>query len=217
MKKIVFLMGKNGAGKDDQKGKFLSVAGRKERYEEVAVGSILRKEVDGQTELGKVAKIYMDEGKLLPDELVNEMAVRNIMKSDKIGLLNGFPRTKGQLDYLLGKEIYPDMVIIFEVPDEEIVQRAKNRRVCKKCGETYTVSDYKPPKVPGKCDKCGSPLTTRADDKEEIVRKRFVEYEEKTAPVIATLRNMDIPIHVIDNTSSDDAKRQFEELMLSLL
>ena len=184
MKKIVFLMGKNGAGKDDQKGKFLSVAGRTESYEEVAVGSILRKEVDGQTELGKIAKSYMDEGKLLPDELVNEMAVKSIMESDKIGLLNGFPRTIGQLEYLCDKEIYPDMVIIFEVPDEEIVQRAKNRRVCKKCGETYTVSDYKPPKVPGKCDKCGGELYTRDDDKTESIQNRLVVYRKSTAPLI---------------------------------
>jgi adenylate kinase len=127
----------------------------------------------------------MDSGALVPDEVVIGILKERISEDDCKGgfILDGFPRTVPQADALDAMGIVIDKVISIEVPDEKIEARLSGRRACLNCGATYHM-EYKPPKTPGKCDKCGSDLVTRDDDKPETVRDRLKTYHEKTAPLI---------------------------------
>ena len=140
-------------------------------------------------ELGKKAKTYMDQGLLVPDELVVDLVVDRLGQEDaKNGyVLDGFPRTIPQaesLDEALRKiDSKIDYAIDVDVPDENIINRMSGRRACVKCGATYHVV-YAPTKVEGVCDACGDKLILRDDDKPETVKKRLNVYHEQTQPLI---------------------------------
>jgi adenylate kinase len=141
------------------------------------------------TPLGLEAKKYSSQGLLVPDEIVVGLIKERIQADDcrKGFILDGFPRTVPQaeaLDAMLqaaGREV--NKVLNFEVDEEELVLRLSGRRVCTQCGATYHVK-FMPPKVEGVCDACGGRLEQRADDAPESVRRRLVEYVQKTAPVL---------------------------------
>lgn len=158
----------------------------------ISTGDILRKNIADGTELGLKAKEYMDKGNLVPDELVIDLLKARLDENDckENGfLLDGFPRTVAQAEaldgYLNENGIEIDKVINLEVPDEEIMSRAINRRTCEnpECKEIYNLRDN-PPKVEGICDKCGSNLFVRKDDNEETVANRLKVYHEQTEPLI---------------------------------
>ena len=181
----IIMLGAPGAGKGTQAKKIA------EKYQipHISTGDIFRANIKNGTELGKKAKTYMDQGLLVPDELVCDLVVDRVQQDDckKGYILDGFPRTIPQAESLdaalsrLGEAV--DYAINVEVPDENIVKRMGGRRSCVGCGATYHLV-YAAPKKEGICDNCGAELILRDDDKPETVQKRLGVYHEQTQPLI---------------------------------
>ena len=176
----------------------------------VASGDLFRENLKNETELGRQAKVYMDRGELVPDDVTIAMVMERLSRPDCAGgaILDGFPRTMAQAEALdhavaeLGYEI--SVVPYFAVPDEELVERVSGRRLCRVCGGSYHVR-FNPPQQPGVCNNDGGELYQRDDDKPETVRKRLEVYWEQTSPLIDYYRakgilaeiNGDQPIDVV--------------------
>ena len=181
----LIMLGAPGAGKGTQAKRIAAKYG----IPHISTGDIFRANIKEGTELGKEAKQYMDQGLLVPDELVCDLVVDRIQQSDceKGYVLDGFPRTIPQAEALtaalekLGTGI--DYAINVEVPDANILNRMGGRRACLGCGATYHV-EFNPPKQEGVCDTCGAELVLRDDDKPETVQKRLDVYHEQTQPLI---------------------------------
>ena len=181
----IIMLGAPGAGKGTQAKKIA------EKYSipHISTGDIFRANIKNGTELGQKAKTYMDQGLLVPDELVVDLVVDRVNQDDCVNgyVLDGFPRTIPQAEALdkalkgLGQKI--DYAIDVEVPDENIVKRMGGRRACVGCGATYHLV-YAPTKTEGICDVCGKELILRDDDKPETVQKRLNVYHEQTQPLI---------------------------------
>lgn len=214
MKNVIVLFGKPGAGKGTRLSEFLE--GKENQYDILSVGNLLRKARKEQTELGKRASEYMDAGLLVPDDIINAVVIDGLKNAEKPIFTDGFPRTIPQAKAMLEAGVRPSMVIEFYVDDEIVVERSHNRIVCKSCGEPYTITGFKPPKVKGVCDKCGSDLIKRADDEEDVVRNRLEVYRNETHPVLEVMADANIPIVTINNAHAETAKMQFAELMASL-
>ncbi len=182
---ILILLGAPGVGKGTQ-GALIS---KEYNIPQISTGDILRSEVRNETELGKKAKVYMDKGELVPDDVIIGMMENRIKQDDcKNGfILDGFPRTVAQaeaFDVMLKKNgLELHRVLLIDVPEEEIIERLTGRRVCPNCGAVYHIKNN-PPKKEGVCDKCGSKLVQRDDDKEEVVRNRLEVYRKNTMPLI---------------------------------
>ncbi|WP_345990686.1 adenylate kinase [Sulfurimonas sp. HSL1-2] len=177
----IILLGAPGAGKGTQ-AQFLTKAFD---IPQISTGDMLRAAIKAGTELGKLAKSFMDAGKLVTDEIIIGLVKERITEDDcKNGfLLDGFPRTIAQADALKEAGVAIDAVIEIDVPDSEIVSRMSGRRAHLASGRTYHVI-YNPPKVEGKDDITGEDLVQRDDDKEEVVQDRLRVYHEQTAPLI---------------------------------
>lgn len=152
----------------------------------ISTGNIIREALKSGTEMGLKAKSYMDEGKLVPDEVVIGIIKDRLAQDDcKNGfILDGFPRTIPQAEALDAMGVIIDRVIDIEVPDEKIVTRMSGRRVCEKCGASYHLL-YKKPEVEGVCGKCGGTLVQRKDDHPDTVLERLHVYHEQTEPLKA--------------------------------
>lgn len=176
---MTVIMGPPGAGKGTISKKILKDFG----YHHVSTGDMLRTHVRGSTELGKKAKHFMDSGGLVPDDLIIEMLMTKLKElgSDGRVLLDGFPRTRGQAE-ALDRESPVSVALNLVVPTEEIVSRISDRWTHPASGRVYAYS-YNPPKMEGKDDETGEPLTQRDDDKPEAVRKRLEAYDAMTAPL----------------------------------
>lgn len=189
----IIMLGAPGAGKGTQAKQIAD----KYRIPHISTGDIFRANIKEGTELGKKAKTFMDQGLLVPDELVVELVADRIVKDDcKNGfVLDGFPRTIPQAEALdealakMGEKM--DYAIDVDVPDENIVNRMGGRRACLNCGATYHIVSI-PTKVEGICDKCGSGVVLRDDDKPETVQKRLTVYHEQTQPLIDYYTNQGI-------------------------
>lgn len=188
MRKIISLLGKPCAGKGTRLRQFLE--GKEDQYICVSFGDVLRKEVEKETILGKQAKIYMDAGKLIPDYIIVNIALDQIRKApeDKPIILDGFPRTLEQAEAALECHMGITHVVHLKISDEEAMARSKVRIVCKNCGESYTKNAFKDPKIEGICDKCGSELVRRNDDKPEIIKERLEIFNRDTAPAIQRMK-----------------------------
>ena len=181
----LIMLGAPGAGKGTQAAKLA------EAYQipHISTGDIFRANIKGGTELGKKAKSYMDQGKLVPDELFCDLVADRIKQDDctKGFILDGFPRTVPQaeaLDKTLNEmNLVLDAAVDVDVPDDHIVRRMGGRRACLKCGATYHIVYNKPSKE-GVCDACGSDLVQRDDDKPETVQTRLQVYHDQTQPLI---------------------------------
>ena len=181
----LILLGPPGAGKGTQ-AKLLI-----ERYHipQISTGEILRAAVKEMTPSGVMAKKFMDDGALVPDDLVIDIIKERLSRADSVNgfILDGFPRTVAQADALSrmllngGKSI--DHVISLTVDYDELLKRVIGRLTCRGCGRGYHL-DYDPPLIPGKCTVCSSELYQRDDDREETMRARLVTYESQTAPLI---------------------------------
>ena len=182
----VVLVGPPGAGKGTQAqfiASHLSIP-------KISTGDIFRANVSGGTELGKLAKEYMDRGDLVPDEVTVAM-VRDRLGEDDAQegfLLDGFPRNVPQAEILKkmlaewGSSL--DVVLELVVDDEEVVRRLAGRRTCRSCGKVWHV-DFDPPAREGVCDACGGRLFQRDDDREDTIRHRLEVYQEQTSPLIS--------------------------------
>jgi len=177
----IILLGAPGAGKGTQ-AQFLT---KKYDIPQISTGDMLRAAIKAGTQMGKMAKEFMDSGKLVTDEIIIGLVKDRIAEEDcKNGfLLDGFPRTIPQAEAVTAAGIEIDAVIEIDVPDEEIVTRMSGRRVHQDSGRTYHLV-YNPPKVEGKDDETGEELIQRADDKEEIVKDRLKVYHDQTQPLV---------------------------------
>lgn len=178
----IILLGAPGAGKGTQ-AQFLT---KKYDIPQISTGDMLRAAIKAGTDMGKMAKEFMDAGKLVTDEIIIGLVKDRIAEDDcKNGfLLDGFPRTVPQADAVTDAGIELDAIIEIDVADEEIIKRMSGRRVHSDSGRTYHLI-YNPPKVDGKDDETGEDLIQRPDDKEEIVKDRLDVYHEQTQPLVA--------------------------------
>ncbi|WP_448584320.1 adenylate kinase [Thermocrinis sp.] len=204
---IVVFLGPPGAGKGTQ-AKLLS---QRMGFYHLSTGDILREAVKKQTPLGIKAKEYMDRGELVPDSLIIALIEEYLPEKGGV-ILDGFPRTIAQAEALesmlnaKGKKL--SKVILFDSPDEAIIDRLSGRRVCSSCGALYHVK-YNPPKKDEICDFCGGSLVQREDDKEAVVEKRLEVYRKQTEPLIDFYRKKNIIYRL-------DATKGVEELFSEL-
>lgn len=210
----IIMLGAPGAGKGTQAKKIAAKYG----IPHISTGDIFRANIKNGTELGKKAKTYMDQGLLVPDELVVDLVVDRVNQDDCANgyVLDGFPRTIPQAEALtealekMGQKV--DYAIDVNVPDENIVRRMGGRRACVTCGATYHMV-YAPTKKEGICDTCGGELILRDDDKPETVQKRLNVYHEQTQPLIDYYTNQGI-LRTVDGTVDiDDVFRAITEFL----
>lgn len=194
---FVVLLGPPGAGKGTQAQRIAAATG----LLHVSTGDMFRENVKGETELGRLAKTYMDKGDLVPDEVTIKMLVERISRPDAANgaMFDGFPRNVVQataLDRALaerGAKI--DRALLISVPDEELVSRLGGRWICRDCGTLYHERND-PPKAAGVCDKCGGELYQREDDRPEVVQSRL----EKQKP----------PSDLIDHYRKDGVLKEID-------
>ena len=182
----ILIMGGPGAGKGTMSAKIVE----KFNVNHISTGDIFRSEISNGTKLGLEAKSYIDEGKLVPDEITNSMVKHYLenLKDKKSGfLLDGYPRTLDQakaFDALsAGTDLAMSIVLVMDIPFEVLAQRVTGRRLCKECGAIYHI-ESNPSKQEGLCDKCGASLYQRKDDTIESLQVRLQEYQNQTQPVL---------------------------------
>lgn len=177
----LILLAAPGAGKGTQAEKLSEHFG----IPTISTGALLRKNIKAGTKLGKIAEKYINDGKLIPDDVMIDVMADRLKDDDcKNGfILDGFPRTLAQAEALSASEIKIDTVLQLAVADDTIISRIAGRLECEKCAATYHV-EHRPPKTEGVCDKCGGKLTVRKDDKPETVRERLKTYHTQTEPLI---------------------------------
>lgn len=195
--RTVFL-GPPGAGKGTQASKLAS----SRQAAHIATGDLFRAAVAEGSDLGKKVKEYLTSGRLVPDDLVIDLVDWRLRKSDaeRAFVLDGFPRTVPQAE-ALGRLLAERgnglaTVLCFDVADDVLIGRAGGRMVCRGCGATYN-ADSAPPKVAGVCDKCGSPLYRRDDDRTEVVQERLRVYRKQTEPLIEFYQKQSL-LHVVN-------------------
>lgn len=196
----LILMGAPGAGKGTQAVKISEKFG----IPTISTGDTLRRAIKEGTDMGKLAKSYMDEGKLVPDEVVIGI-IKDYLATDacKQGfILDGFPRSLPQAQALDAMGVRIDAALSIDVPDDVIVERMSGRRVCG-CGASYHVR-YNPPRVTDVCDTCGAALYIRADDNAETVQNRLHTYHETTEPIAAFYEAKGKLIRVVGQEAVED-------------
>ena len=207
----IIMLGAPGAGKGTQAKKLASKYG----IPHISTGDIFRANIKNGTELGQKAKVYMDQGLLVPDELVVDLVVDRFKQADCENgyVLDGFPRTIPQakaLDEALEKNNDAvEYAIDVDVPDEAIISRMAGRRACVGCGGTYHLVTI-PPKKEGICDTCGAELILREDDKPETVEKRLNVYHDQTQPLIDYYQGKNI-LKTVDGTQ--DLEDVFKDII----
>ena len=192
MKKEFIFLGPPACGKGTQTSKLAEYLG----FPHIDTGSLLRAEIKNETPDGIIAKSYIDKGNLVPVDLVANIIKNRLSQQDcKNGyILDGYPRSVEQADMLeeinstIDKEDSKFMAIYFDLDHDVLISRIVNRRSCPVCGEIYNLK-YHPPKVEGKCDKCGVELIQRKDDNEETAEARFQTYFRETAPLVEYYKN----------------------------
>lgn len=181
----LILVGPPGAGKGTQAVHLASHYG----IPHISTGDIFRANIKGETELGKLAKSYMDAGNLVPDSVTNEMIKARLAEGDLANgfLLDGYPRNIGQAEFLddaltsMGTPL--DAVLELAIEHSEIIKRLSGRRTCRGCGASFHIL-FEKPAVDGVCDNCGGELYQRTDDHEDVVANRLSVYSEQTEPII---------------------------------
>ena len=178
----IILLGAPGAGKGTQ----AEVISDRLNIPQISTGNIIREALKSGTEVGLKAKEFIDNGLLVPDEVVIAIIQERIAKDDCANgfILDGFPRTIAQAEALDKMGVIIDRVVDIEVADEAIAARLSGRRVCSTCGSSYH-TEYKKPVVDGVCDKCGGALVQRKDDHPDTVAERLKVYHEQTEPLKA--------------------------------
>lgn len=210
----ILIMGGPGAGKGTMSAKIT------EKYNlvHISTGDIFRSEIANQTELGVLAKEYMDQGLLVPDEVTNNMVKSYLSKLDNENgfLLDGYPRSIDQAkafdELTKGTPLAIDRVLALEIDFDILASRITGRRICKTCGEIYHIVN-KPPKVEGICDLDGGELYQRDDDTEESLKVRLNEYSNQTAPVLEFYANQQIVYPIDASQPIDDVFADVEKAL----
>jgi adenylate kinase len=208
--RLIFL-GPPGSGKGTQAARLEQRLGIKQ----LSSGDVLRREVKEGSAVGRRAAEYMQAGTLVPDEVITGVMLAAVDKlpAGSGFILDGFPRTVPQAEALEAglaeRRLAPQAVLDFQLDDQEIIRRIVTRRVCNDCAATYN-TEFMPPKVAGKCDRCGGEVIQRGDDREDVVATRLKTYRAQTAPLIGyyTARGL---LRSVDATVGAD--RVAEEVM----
>lgn len=201
----LIIMGAPGSGKGTAAVDLIKFYG----IPHISTGDMFREAIKNQTELGKIAKDLIDNGKFVPDEITCGLVKERLSKDDckKGFLLDGFPRNLNQARVLneilaeLGMKL--DAAINLEIDDEIIVNRIINRRICTKCGAGYNIVSL-PPKQEGICDICGAPLYTRKDDNKETIETRLQVYNSETKPLVKYYDDLGLLLHINSNQKASD-------------
>ena len=206
----IILLGAPGAGKGTLASKLVD----NYAFPHISTGDIFRENIKNQTEIGLLAKSYIDKGQLVPDEVTCKIVENRINKSDcKDGyMLDGFPRTLVQAE-ALDKITKIDLVINIDVDFSLIMGRICGRRVCKACGETYHTSKIGDSTT---CAKCGGELYQRKDDNPETVQSRLDVYTAQTTPLIEYYKKKGLLFSVVGNTTPEDVYEKVSEKLDSL-
>jgi adenylate kinase len=213
----LILLGPPGAGKGTQGQRIAA------RYQipRISTGDMLRAAAQRGSMIGLQAKQYIDQGLLVPDGVMIDLVEERLLEPDcRDGfLLDGFPRTEVQasaLDaFLCEEQLKLDAVIDLEVNEEELIRRLTGRRVCAVCLTNYHLT-FAPPRVPGRCDREGAPLTQRDDDRPEPIRQRMQVYKRQTAPVLDYYRREGLLYPIDGMLSEEEVARRIDALLASL-
>jgi len=205
----IIILGAPGAGKGTQ----ADILSQEMDLPHIASGDLFRQALEKRTEVGLLAKSYMDKGELVPDGIAIKMILERINQPDCASgcLFDGFPRTLHQAEVLdealreQGKSI--DKAIYIEVPNEELVKRLSGRWLCRTCQTPYHTTSS-PPKTPGKCDKCGGELYQRSDDREETVKDRLSIFFAQTVPILDYYKKQGKLIRVNGNLGMQGVARE---------
>ncbi len=211
---LIILLGSPGAGKGTQAERLV----KQFHLAYIATGDILRAAVKSGTPLGRQARSYMEQGQLVPDEVVVGIVQERLVDPDCAGgaIFDGFPRTVAQAHALeqvlgdIGKKV--DRVIYIEVEEEELITRLTGRRVCRECAATYHIK-FNPPRVRNVCDQCGGELYQREDDSLSTVQERLQVYKRQTAPLVDYYRGKGI-INLING--NQEIEKIFAEINAAL-
>jgi len=207
----VILFGAPGVGKGTQ----AAILAEKTGLVHITTGELFREAIRQETELGKQAKVYYDQGQLVPDHLTIAMLLERLSQGDCAGgcILDGFPRTLEQataLDEALAREGRAiDKVVYIQAPQDELLSRLSGRWNCRQCGSVYH-ERFQPPREAGRCDQCGGELYQREDDKPETARRRLEVYAQQTAPLIDYYRERGKLVEI-------DGHKSVEEVAENLL
>jgi adenylate kinase len=204
----IIMLGAPGAGKGTQ----ADILSQELNLPHIASGDLFRQALEKRTEIGLLAKSYMDKGELVPDEITIKMILERISQADCASgcLFDGFPRTLQQAKTLdkafeeQGRTI--DKAVYIEVPNEELVKRLSGRWLCRSCQAPYHITNS-PPKTPGKCDRCGGELYQRPDDKEETVKERLNVFLAQTVPILDYYRKQGKLVRVDGNRGMEGVAR----------
>ena len=191
--KLVFI-GIQGSGKGTQ----AAILSSKHEFKHISTGDIFRSNIKNKTEIGKIIKEYVDNGKLVPDEIVLKM-VKIELDKYKDFILDGFPRNIDQAKFIT-ENIKIDKVINLILDDEISKKRLMARRVCESCKADYNML-FKPPKIEGVCDVCGGKVIRRKDDTEDAIQERLDAFHSETAPVIGFFKELNLVVDINANQS----------------
>jgi len=205
----IIIIGAQGSGKGTHSDRLSEKLG----IPHISTGDIFRAEVKKGSELGKKVEGILNSGKLVPDEIVNEVLKKRLSEKDakKGFILDGYPRNLEQAKNL-DKIAKIDHVLYLEISDEKAIERISNRWQCKNCNTIYNLITL-PPKKPGICDKCGGPLYQRDDDKEENVKKRLKIFHEITEPIIKYYKKKGILDIVNSESEVEETQRRIWSVM----
>lgn len=206
----LILLGAPGAGKGTQAAILAAELG----IPTISTGNILRAAIKNGTPTGIKAKTYMDEGHLVPDEVIIGIITERLAESDcaKGYILDGVPRTIAQSEALEKAGIQFDAVVSIEISEDEILRRMSGRRVCEACGSSYNVEAV-PPRVEGVCDNCGGKLIQRKDDTPETVRERLKVYHTETEPLVGFYAQRGL----LRNVAVNGTKEETAQAILAVL
>lgn len=204
------LMGPPGAGKGTQ-GELLA---KKLGIDTISTGVMLRTAIKEQTEIGKQVDKIINDGKLVPDDIMVKLVKERLQKPDCANgfILDGFPRTTAQAEALTKSGVKIDKVLSLEVSDDVIVERLSSRRECSKCGAPYNVISNKP-ETDGVCDKCGGELIQRADDNPETIKNRLEVYHTQTEPIKAYYQELGLLVTAQGEDKLEDTTKNVDKAL----
>lgn len=206
---LVFI-GPPGIGK----GTYAKAISQKYSIPHISTGDIFREEIAKGTNLGLKVREYVEKGLLVPDDIVIEVVKQVLQKPEckKGFILDGFPRTIRQAEEL-EKITHIDIVFLFEASVETIISRVSGRLVCPNCGAIYNIS-WRPPKVPGVCDVCGTQLIRRKDDEPETVMMRYRIYRQTFDPIIEFYRRKNLLIEIAASREASEVIKDIERVLV---
>ncbi len=210
---VIIFLGPPGSGK----GTHAALLSQRHHFLHMSTGDLFRQEVLKGTALGKEIEKFLTAGELVPDSIVLKVMRSYIRENEQCGFVfDGFPRTKEQaegLDEIL-REVNKvvSYVFLLELSEQEIIRRALTRRVCSNCGEIYNV-EFKPTRIPGRCDVCGGEVSEREDDKEETIRKRLKVYHEAIKPIVDFYEKRCCLYRLDGELGKDEVQKKIEEII----